>query len=123
MFFCGCSTFKRVGAIACVILTCFVGIQGVVASIDRFEHAVGIEHAADSLAGTVISCVEAPQLCSPASDVHPGSHAHVGDTFTAITAAHAAFIEGPIGAHAPSSSRNAVTAGITLAALERPPKA
>lgn len=113
---------KQIAAVACIALTCAVTIQAVVISVDRVEHALGIEHDANILGGTVLSCSDMPQFCNPTGDMQPVSHAHVGDVATVFSVVEASLIFSRVEKEAPCSAECAPVVGIKQPAPERPPR-
>lgn len=122
MFCSGFLKLRQVAAVACVALTCFLGVQTAATAVDRFEHALGIEHDADNMAGSVTFCSDTPQLCSPSGDVQQVSHTHSGDTVTVFTVDKTDL---PISQRQIETLREKerrVVTGLAHAAPERPPK-
>jgi hypothetical protein len=65
-------------------ITCAFCVQTNIITLDRIEHALGIEHHANAVAGTVIDCISSLDGCQSPDELtqHPVSHAHSGDTAT-----------------------------------------
>lgn len=81
---------KKFFAIACIAVCCVQLSQSALVALDRFEHAMGIEHEANNLAGTVQAShtdeLESQTDSSDHDRGHPLSHTHhadvSGDTYS-----------------------------------------
>lgn len=83
MFARGSKRLRRTIATLCVAITCVFCVQTIVIALDRIEHALEIEHDANPLAGTILYCEAAPDVCEQSGGLpHPISHAHSGDAST-----------------------------------------
>lgn len=117
---------RRTIAIFCMAITCAFCVQANIITLDRIEHAHGIEHHANPVAGTVVDCTSGHDACQPSdepSSQHPVSHAHAGDTATSGVLV-------PSTASAPIETSGTLLAafdtgagsGLAQHAPERPPK-
>ena len=115
---------KRIVAIICMAIACLFYVQTVLVNIDRMEHALELEHDANSLAGTVQYCAVTPDACGQAGDVHPVSHAHQGDTAMSVLAASFSVLPTAYDDKGTMQlSHHSAGRGLEQLVPERPPKA
>ena len=123
MSVCRMRRLQRIVAIFCMAITCLFAVQTVIVGVDRVEHALGIDHHATDVAGTLMACDEDRARCGSTGESNL-SHGHFGDTASsflvtapdaqlAVLVASTAVCLGP-------ASPIAETDGFRL---ERPPKA
>jgi len=82
---------RRIIAMVCVAIAFVVCLQTTVVALDRMYHALGIDHDANPIAGSVRYSAAATDACklfdqpveqSSDQPTFPTSHAHSGDTTT-----------------------------------------
>lgn len=115
--------FARAVAAFCVVISCAFAVQATIVTLDRIEHALGHDHDANPVAGTVKACGDGT-ACKESNDHQDVSHVHVGDTVVAF-ALSAAALEVPhqqiVSRYLAISDQSAPPLDPT--SLDRPPKA
>ena len=115
---------KRVVTIVCITAACAFCVQSTVIAIDRIEHALEIDHDANSIAGSVVSCADAPADCAQYGGGHPVSHSHMGDTISPFFVAVDFDLIIPLSARGGADPLDgSPRCGIGACAPDRPPKA
>lgn len=116
--------FQKAIAMLCVVISCVFCVQMNVIALDRLDHALGIDHRANALAGSIVAVDQDHDQDDGTNPSHPVSHAHSADGGQT----------GVVHVLTPSSSVEFVTAEaffvpeLTLAGgfsnrVDRPPKA
>jgi len=119
------SVFANLGKIVvalCIAAVASFCVQTVEVIVDSVEHTLGIDHAANAAAGSIIACEISISNCSP-GETHPISHAHLGDTATPFVVSAAmtvSFIRTET--ESVPLSNAAAIASLSSCAPERPPK-
>ena len=67
-------------AMLCMVATCVFCAQTILIQLDRVEHALGIEHDPNGLAGSLSVSDDRAQDSLTDDPSHPVAHAHLGDT-------------------------------------------
>ena len=109
----------------CVAVVCAFCVESAIIAVDRVEHALGIEHDASPVAGTVVTCTATQNACDASGEpAHPVSHVHSGDTTTNGTLP-AAVAWTPSNSAGPDFAAvdSRLDRGLGQGAPERPPKA
>ena len=121
---------RRLLVMLCVAICGLLSAQTAMASIDRVQHGLGVEHAASAIAGAVVlddhhdadHHHEAEQPGDQDSD-HPPSHQHAGDHSQLLDPALPG-VATPFDRRAATSAAigSVVHVGLTGTSLERPPR-
>ncbi|MBN9051015.1 MAG: hypothetical protein J0H78_16290 [Rhizobiales bacterium] len=118
------ANLRKVVVALCIAAVASFCVQTVDVIVDSVEHSLGIDHAANAAAGSVIACeTSINNNCAP-GETHPISHAHLGDTatpFVVVAAVSVNFIRAET--ESVPLSNAAAIASLSSCAPERPPKA
>lgn len=73
--------FKKAIAMLCVVISCVFCVQMNVIALDRLDHALGIDHRANVLAGSIVAVDEQHDHDQDDGNnpSHPVSHVHGAD--------------------------------------------